>query len=214
MTTSPVSTNDRVWSVAIGTGCSALFGLCLLVVVSWLIRTPTVEQAAGPAGSNELIAYSNVEKRPHLLTIDGDRLVYDRPTLDWTPVSSLEQPVWRLTEHQYRLQRTPTPASAALLLCAGDSSGGCDVAVELVGELRSDAITHVEIAVDGHWERHRVFGRGFIVPLDRRRQFGDVRWLNDGGEIVWSIDRNLDGRIAPVQRGAGSVTNLKQLQAR
>jgi hypothetical protein len=208
----------RAWNAAVGLCCVTLTALIGLVAYSWLTNTPTPDEAIELARPNHLIAYSTDNRRPHLLTIDGDQLVFDRLRRDWSPVRHGDRPAWRETGFEYRLQRTPTPASGTLLMCAGDSHQECDRTIDLVGELRSEEITHVEIAVDGHWERHLVFGQGFIVPVDSRRKIGDIRWLNvhrddDGVEVVWAIDRDLDGRISPIPLGQVSIRDVKRLQA-
>lgn len=214
MTRTEVQPETHAWTVAVATACGTLLCLTGLLLYSWLAQPPTLEDATAIAESGELIAYSTADRRPHMLMIDGDQLVYDRLRLDWRPLTNAETPDWRLTDDQYRVRRTPTPANASLLLCAGDSNRECDRAIDLVGEISSRAITHVEIAVDGQWERHLVFGQGFIIPLDRRRTIGDVRWLNVAGEVVWALDRDLDGQIAAREPGQVAVSDLKQMQAR
>lgn len=206
--------DSRAWTISVVVACIALLCLSGILLFSWLAQPPTVEGATALAESGELIAYSKVDRRPRLLMIEGDQLVYDRLRLDWSPVARAGTPEWRFSDNQYRLQRTPTPANATLLICAGDSASECDRSIDLVGEVTSEAIAYVEVGVDGNWERHLVFGRGFVVPLDRRREIGDVRWLDADEVVVWSIDRDVDGKIVPRPPGQVSVSDLKSMQAR
>lgn len=213
----PASPESRGWSIVVACCCLALASAIAVIVLSWLTATPTIRDAEAFAEPNALIAYSTTAIRPNLLMVSGDHLVFDRLRHDWSPLSAGRRPTWRFTPFSYRIERSPTPASAVLLTCAGDSIRGCDRSIALVGELRSADITHVEIVVDGRWQRHLVFGQGFIVPIDRRRQIGDIRWLQIDGddvEVVWAIDRDLDGQIAPRPSGPESVTAVRRLQAR
>jgi len=148
-----------------------------------------------PAGS--LLAYTAEGNAPLVLMRGNGRLELVPLRLNWRPVLGLDVPSWRRGGATIGLPETTDSASLFVLGCAAVDVI-CDHDVTLVGQVNAVDVAFMEVAVDGSWRRFFTRSPGFVKLLPRSVRIGDVRWLDRDRRIVWALDRNEDGRIAPL----------------
>jgi hypothetical protein len=190
------SNDDRVGLGATGTG---FFLACVVAAIAyaWLARVPLPEESVRIVPTGSLLAYTAEGDTPLVLVRGKGRLELVLLRRNWRPVLGLDVPSWRLGGPAIGLPGTTDPASLFVLGCAAVDEI-CDRNVTLVGQVNGVDVAFMEVAIDGSW--HRFFTRfpGFVKLLPRGVRVGDVRWLARDRQVVWALDRNEDGRIAPL----------------
>jgi hypothetical protein len=194
-----LSRDDRVGLGAAGTG---LMLVCLMaaIVSAWLARVPLPEEANRIVPTGSFVAYNGEGDDPLVLRRGDGRHELVSLDLNWRPLARLGLPSWQTAGSGIGLPGTRDPASLFVLGCSWVDEI-CDD-VTLVGQVNAGDISLMEVAVDGGWQRFITRAPGFIKHLPRHVRLGDVRWLDADRRVVWALDRNGDGRIAPVLPGA------------